>query len=171
MLTQGFSPPATQIRTVPGHEFLLQSDHETELRAWHHALRAVIERLDRENPLELRLSCSGPAELGELSAGEDEEEESEHLSKPLLRFGVRRSSSKGRAWGTGWGGGESPGSCAHALIPPAGRCPEGTQQNRVRNKLKRLIAKRPPLQSLQERGLLRGEVDWARWHLPPSCLL
>ncbi|XP_039721724.1 rho GTPase-activating protein 9 isoform X2 [Pteropus medius] len=119
------------IRTVPGHEFLLQSDHETELRAWHHALRAVIERLDRENPLELRLSCSGPAELGDLSAGEDEEEESEPLSKPLLRFGARRSS---------------------------GRCPEGTEQNRVRNKLKRLIAKRPPLQSLQERGLLRDQV-------------
>ncbi|XP_071077110.1 rho GTPase-activating protein 9 isoform X3 [Desmodus rotundus] len=117
------------IRTVPGHEFLLQSDLETEQRAWHRALRAVIERLDRENPLELRLSGSGPAELGELSAGEDEEEESG--SKPLLRFGGRRSSS---------------------------RCPEGTEQNRVRNKLKRLIAKRPPLQSLQERGLLRDQV-------------
>ncbi|KAM8803830.1 rho GTPase-activating protein 9 isoform 2-T2 [Rhynchonycteris naso] len=118
------------IRTVPGHEFLLQSDLETELRAWHGALREVIERLDRENPLELRLSGSGPAELGELSAGEDEEE-SEPVSKPLLRFGGRSSSS---------------------------RCPEGTQQNRVRNKLKRLIAKRPPLQSLQERGLLRDQV-------------
>ncbi|XP_058413802.1 rho GTPase-activating protein 9 isoform X1 [Diceros bicornis minor] len=121
------------IRTVPGHEFLLQSDQETELRAWHRALRAVIERLDRENPLELRLSGSGPAELGELSAGEDEEEESEPASKPLLRLGGRRSS---------------------------GRSPEGAEQNRVRNKLKRLIAKRPPLQSLQERGLLRGlDVD------------
>ncbi|XP_017205972.3 rho GTPase-activating protein 9 isoform X2 [Oryctolagus cuniculus] len=121
------------IRTVPGHEFLLQSDHESELRAWHRALRAVIERLDRENPLELRLSGSGPAELGELSAGEDDEEESEPVSKPLLRLSGRRSSS---------------------------RCPEGAEQNRVRNKLKRLIAKRPPLQSLQERGLLRGlDVD------------
>ncbi|XP_061060514.1 rho GTPase-activating protein 9 isoform X1 [Eubalaena glacialis] len=119
------------IRTVPGHEFLLQSDHEAELRAWHRALRAVIERLDRENPLELRLSGSGPAELGELSAGEDEEEESEPVSKPLLRISGRRSSS---------------------------RCPEGAEQNRVRNKLKRLIAKRPPLQTLQERGLLRDQV-------------
>ncbi|KAG8514199.1 Rho GTPase-activating protein 9 [Galemys pyrenaicus] len=148
------------IRTVPGHEFLLQSDQEMELKAWHSALRAVIERLvrrvrmaggrarreileewmqgllgvgldDRENPLELRLSGSGPAELGELSAGEDEEEESERVSKPLLRFGGLRSSS---------------------------RCSEGTEQNRVRNKLKRLIAKRPPLQSLQERGLLRDQV-------------
>ncbi|XP_023413772.1 rho GTPase-activating protein 9 isoform X4 [Loxodonta africana] len=120
------------IRTVPGHEFLLQSDHETELRAWHRALRAVIDRLDRENPLELRLSGSGPAELGELSAGEDEEEEEpEPLLKPLLRLSSRRSSS---------------------------RCPEGSEQNRVRSKLKRLIAKRPPLQSLQERGLLRDQV-------------
>ncbi|TKC46841.1 hypothetical protein EI555_015251, partial [Monodon monoceros] len=115
------------IRTVPGHEFLLQSDQEAELRAWHCALRAVIERLDRENPLELRLSGSGPAELGELSAGEDEEVESEPVSKPLLRI-------------------SSP------------RCPEGAEQNRVRNKLKRLIAKRPPLQTLQERGLLRDQV-------------
>uniref|UniRef100_A0A8C3WC75 Rho GTPase activating protein 9 n=1 Tax=Catagonus wagneri TaxID=51154 RepID=A0A8C3WC75_9CETA len=119
------------IRTVPGHEFLLQSDQETELRAWHRALREVIERLDRENPLELRLSGSGPAELGELSAGEDEEEESEPVSKPLLRIGGHRSSS---------------------------RCPEGAEQNRVRSKLKRLIAKRPPLQTLQERGLLRDQV-------------
>ncbi|XP_059792270.1 rho GTPase-activating protein 9 isoform X2 [Balaenoptera ricei] len=119
------------IRTVPGHEFLLQSDHEAELRAWHRALRAVIERLDRENPLELRLSGSGPAELGELSAGEDEEEESEPVSKPLLRISGRWSSI---------------------------RCPEGAEQNRVRNKLKRLIAKRPPLQTLQERGLLRDQV-------------
>ncbi|XP_012325154.2 rho GTPase-activating protein 9 isoform X1 [Aotus nancymaae] len=119
------------IRTVPGHEFLLQSDQETELRAWHRALRAVIERLDRENPLELRLSGSGPSELAELSAGEDEEEESEPVSKPLLRLSGRRSSS---------------------------RRPEGAEQNRVRNKLKRLIAKRPPLQSLQERGLLRDQV-------------
>ncbi|XP_052609529.1 rho GTPase-activating protein 9 isoform X1 [Peromyscus californicus insignis] len=120
------------IRTVPGHEFLLQSDEEPELRAWHRALRAVIERLDRENPLELRLSGSGPAELAELSAGEDDELESEPVSKPLIRLSSRRISS---------------------------RCAEGTEQkNRVRNKLKRLIAKRPTLQSLQERGLFRDQV-------------
>uniref|UniRef100_A0A8C2MTS8 Rho GTPase activating protein 9 n=1 Tax=Cricetulus griseus TaxID=10029 RepID=A0A8C2MTS8_CRIGR len=120
------------IRTVPGHEFLLQSDEEPELRAWHRALRAVIDRLDRENPLELRLSGSGPAELAELSAGEDDELESEPVSKPLIRLSSRRVSS---------------------------RSAEGTEQkNRVRNKLKRLIAKRPTLQSLQERGLFRDQV-------------
>lgn len=125
------------IRTVPGHEFLLQSDEETELRDWHRALRTVIERLDRENPLELRLSGSGPAELAELSAGEDDELESEPVSKSLMRLGSRRTSS---------------------------RCAEGTdQKNRVRNKLKRLIAKRPTLQSLQERGLFRDQVLAASW--------
>ncbi|CAH6778581.1 rho GTPase-activating protein 9 [Phodopus roborovskii] len=124
------------IRTVPGHEFLLQSDEEPELRAWHRALRAVIERLDRENPLELRLSGSGPAELAELSAGEDDELESEPVSKPLIRLSSRRVSN---------------------------RCAEGTEQkNRVRNKLKRLIAKRPTLQSLQERGLFRDQVFGCR---------
>ncbi|KAF4010433.1 hypothetical protein G4228_001762 [Cervus hanglu yarkandensis] len=125
------APSTAGIRTVPGHEFLLQSDQEAELRAWHSALRAVIERLDRENPLEGRLSGSGPAELEELSPGEDEEEELEPASKSLLRISSRRSSS---------------------------RCPDAAEQNRVRNKLKRLIAKRPPLQTLQERGLLRDQV-------------
>nr|XP_020734105.1 rho GTPase-activating protein 9 isoform X5 [Odocoileus virginianus texanus] len=125
------APSTAWIRTVPGHEFLLQSDQEAELRAWQSALRAVIERLDRENPLEGRLSGSGPAELEELSPGEDEEEELEPVSKSLLRISSRRSSS---------------------------RCPETAEQNRVRSKLKRLIAKRPPLQTLQERGLLRDQV-------------
>ncbi|XP_031206072.1 rho GTPase-activating protein 9 isoform X3 [Mastomys coucha] len=129
------------IRTVPGHEFLLQSDEESELRAWHRALRAVIERLDRENPVELRLSGSGPSELAELSGGEEDELESEPVSKSLMRLGSRRTSS---------------------------RCAEGTdQKNRVRNKLKRLIAKRPTLQSLQERGLFRDQVFGC--HLESLC--
>lgn len=50
------------------------------------------------------------------------------------------------------------------LLGAAGRSAEGTEQkNRVRNKLKRLIAKRPTLQSLQERGLFRGRPGWDRW--------
>lgn len=63
---------------------------------------------DRENPLELRLSGSGPAELGELSGGEDDEEEREPVSRPFLRLSGSRSSGKrrdrgqaalgGRAW-------------------------------------------------------------------------
>lgn len=89
------------------------------------------------------------------------------MSKPLLRLSGRRSSGEGRAGATRGTRGD-PGSGAALTpvhLPPAGRCPEGTEQNRVRNKLKRLIAKRPPLQSLQERGLLRGE--WTP--RPPAC--
>ncbi|KAM8980042.1 rho GTPase-activating protein 9 isoform 2-T2 [Sarcophilus harrisii] len=130
-------PNVLHVRTVPGHEFLLQSDDETEFRAWHRALRDVINRLERENPLELRLSGSGPAELEELSQGEEDEEPE---PKPLLGFrgGSRRISCRG---------------------------PE--EPNRVRNKLKKLIAKRPPLQSLQERGLLRDQVFGC--HLESLC--
>ncbi|XP_025782688.1 rho GTPase-activating protein 9 [Puma concolor] len=86
-----------------------------------------------ENPLSWRLSgfAGTSRELEELSGGEEDEEESEPVSRPLLRIGGRGSSR---------------------------RCPEGNEQNRVRNKLKRLIAKRPSLQSLQERGLLRDQV-------------
>ncbi|XP_027710866.1 rho GTPase-activating protein 9 isoform X3 [Vombatus ursinus] len=129
--------PDLQVRTVPGHEFLLQSDDETEFRAWHRALREVIDRLERENPLELRLSGSGPGELEELSQGEEDEELE---PKPLL-------GRRGRSY-----------RISH-------RSPE--DQNRVRNKLKRLIAKRPPLQSLQERGLLRDQVFGC--HLESLC--
>ncbi|XP_056653762.1 rho GTPase-activating protein 9 [Monodelphis domestica] len=130
-------PNVLHVRTVPGHEFLLQSDDETEFRAWRRALREVISRLERENPLELRLSGSGPAELEELSPGEEDEE-------PEPRFLL------------GWRGGSRRVSC---------RGPE--EQNRVRNKLKKLIAKRPPLQSLQDRGLLRDQVFGC--HLESLC--
>ena len=52
-------------RSVPGHEFLLQSDEETELRDWHRALRTVIERLVRrvqtlEGTREARPRKGGP---------------------------------------------------------------------------------------------------------------
>lgn len=44
--------------------------------------------LGSKNPLEGVWPGSGPAELEELSAGEDEEEESEPVSKSLLRIGA-----------------------------------------------------------------------------------
>ncbi|XP_072511269.1 rho GTPase-activating protein 9 isoform X2 [Notamacropus eugenii] len=143
------------VRTVPGHEFLLQSDDETEFRTWHQALREVIDRLERENPLELRLSGAGPGDLEELSQGEEDEEPE---PKPLLgrRGGSYRISCKK----LDFVGEPEPGGRTRP-----GRGPE--EQNRVKNKLKRLIAKRPPLQSLQERGLLRDQVFGC--HLESLC--
>lgn len=65
----------------------------------------------------------------------------------------------GLSW-PGWVAGNRP-PLELTLLGLAGRGAEGTEQkNRVRNKLKRLIAKRPTLQSLQERGLLRGRLGW-----------
>lgn len=85
------------------------------------------------------------------------------MSKPLIRLSSRRISST--EWdGAGRAGVQGKkGSFRSRSLPPvcAGRCAEGTEQkNRVRNKLKRLIAKRPTLQSLQERGLFRGRLGW-----------
>ncbi|XP_028929427.1 rho GTPase-activating protein 9 isoform X2 [Ornithorhynchus anatinus] len=114
------------VRTVPGHEFLLQSDNEAEVRDWNAALRAVITRLERENPVELRLSGAGPAEL---SGGEEDDELEPSPERPPE-----------------WPEGRSRGSW------------RGPGRSQVRNKLKRLIAMRPPLRSLQERGLLRDQV-------------
>uniref|UniRef100_A0A8C3HJM4 Rho-GAP domain-containing protein n=1 Tax=Chrysemys picta bellii TaxID=8478 RepID=A0A8C3HJM4_CHRPI len=45
-----------------------------------------------------------------------------------------------------------------ASAPPPGslRSPDSTERKRVKSKLRRFIVKRPPLQSLQEKGLIRG---------------
>lgn len=63
-----------QIRTVPGHEFLLQWDEETELRAWHHALRTVIERLVRRVQTPGRGDQRGPRERRRAAKGYRDQE-------------------------------------------------------------------------------------------------
>lgn len=100
----------------------------------------------------------------ELSAGEDDELESEPVSKSLMRFSSRRTSSTKRDGAVRAGVPGKGASLELTVLDFAGRCTEGTEQkNRVRSKLKRLIAKRPTLQSLQERGLFRGRVGEASW--------
>ncbi|XP_067170058.1 rho GTPase-activating protein 9 [Apteryx mantelli] len=119
------------LRTVPGNEFLLQSEHEATIQEWARAIRGVIRRLDRENPLEPpwgRLRRAGSGDLVELSGDEDE---------------VPRSPEGGRT-------------------PGAPRGPEASEKKRVQSKLRRFIAKRPPLQSLQEKGLIRDQVFGCR---------
>lgn len=62
------------IRTVPGHEFLLQSDEESELRAWHRALRAVIERLVRRVQTPEGTREAGETQEGGTHVGRESEE-------------------------------------------------------------------------------------------------
>ncbi|KYO34316.1 rho GTPase-activating protein 9 [Alligator mississippiensis] len=119
-------------RTVTGNEFLLQSDDEAEIQGWYQGIRAVIRRLDRENPLDSPLSYSlhraGSAELLDFSADEDDE-------------GPRLKDKDGSNF---------PGA------------PRSSEKKRVKSKLRRFIAKRPPLQSLQEKGLIRDQVFGCR---------
>ncbi|XP_064354493.1 rho GTPase-activating protein 9 [Dromaius novaehollandiae] len=110
-----------RLRTVPGNEFLLQSEQAATVAEWARAIRAVIRRLERENPLEA--PGAGLHRAGDPPELSDEEE------APWAPPGAR-----------------SPGP------------PEAAEKKRVRSKLRRFIAKRPPLQSLQEKGLIRDQV-------------
>ncbi|XP_042652857.1 rho GTPase-activating protein 9-like isoform X2 [Tyto alba] len=46
--------------------------------------------------------------------------------------------------------------------PGAARAPDPSEKKRVKSKLRRFIVKRPPLQSLQEKGLIRDQVFGCR---------
>lgn len=65
-----------KLRTVTGNEFLLQSDTDTVIREWYSTLQKVIDRLDKENPLDNVLQYSlrraGSLELLEHSGDEEE---------------------------------------------------------------------------------------------------
>ncbi|KAM4045075.1 rho GTPase-activating protein 9 isoform 4-T4 [Anomaloglossus baeobatrachus] len=61
------------LRMVTGNEFLLQSDKEGVVQEWYDALHRVIERLERENPLdEIILRRAGSMENLDGSGGEED---------------------------------------------------------------------------------------------------
>ncbi|XP_074836111.1 rho GTPase-activating protein 9 isoform X2 [Carettochelys insculpta] len=120
------------LRTVTGNEFLLQSDSEATIQDWHQTIKGVIRRLDRENPLE-ELSYALYREGSSELADLSGDEEDE---------GPRPKE--------GW---TSSGSV---------RGPDSTEKKRVKSKLRRFIVRRPPLQSLQEKGLIRDQVFGCR---------
>uniref|UniRef100_H3CNM8 Rho GTPase activating protein 9 n=1 Tax=Tetraodon nigroviridis TaxID=99883 RepID=H3CNM8_TETNG len=112
-----------KLRTVTGNEFLLQSETESLIREWFNTIQSVIDRLDRENPLDnvllYSLRRAGSMEMLEHSGDEDDRQTS-----------LPRSSSN----------------------------LENTERKRVKSRLKKLILKRPPLQALQEKGLIKDQV-------------
>ncbi|XP_053868176.1 rho GTPase-activating protein 9 isoform X3 [Malaclemys terrapin pileata] len=120
------------LRTVTGNEFLLQSDSEAEIQDWHQTIKGVIRRLDRENPLDEPGYVLRRAGSSELGDLSGDEEDE----------GLRPKDS--------W---KSSGSL---------RSPDSTERKRVKSKLRRFIVKRPPLQSLQEKGLIRDQVFGCR---------
>ncbi|XP_022061159.1 rho GTPase-activating protein 15 isoform X1 [Acanthochromis polyacanthus] len=112
-----------KLRTVTGNEFLLQSETDSLIKEWYNTIQNVIERLDRENPLDnvllYSLRRAGSVEMLEHSGDEDDR-----------RTSLPRSSSN----------------------------LENTERKRVKTRLKKLILKRPPLQALQEKGLIKDQV-------------
>ncbi|XP_053172328.1 rho GTPase-activating protein 15 isoform X2 [Scomber japonicus] len=112
-----------KLRTVTGNEFLLQSETDSLIKEWYKTIQNVIDRLDRENPLDnvllYSLRRAGSVELLEHSGDEDE----------------RRTS-----------------------LPRSTSNLENTERKRVKTRLKKLILKRPPLQALQEKGLIKDQV-------------
>ncbi|XP_024126622.1 rho GTPase-activating protein 9 isoform X4 [Oryzias melastigma] len=112
-----------KLRTVTGNEFLLQSETDSLIKEWYNTIKNVIERLDRENPLDnvllYSLRRAGSVEMLDHSGDEDE----------------RRAS-----------------------LPRSASNLENTERKRVKTRLKKLILKRPPLQALQEKGLIKDQV-------------
>uniref|UniRef100_UPI0037E91C3B rho GTPase-activating protein 15 isoform X2 n=1 Tax=Semicossyphus pulcher TaxID=241346 RepID=UPI0037E91C3B len=121
-----------KLRTVTGNEFLLQSETDSLIKEWYITIQNVIDRLDRENPLDnvllYSLRRAGSVEMLEHSGDEDE----------------RRTS-----------------------LPRSASNLENTERKRVKSRLKKLILKRPPLQALQEKGLIKDQVFGC--HLEMLC--
>ncbi|XP_040058568.2 rho GTPase-activating protein 9 isoform X7 [Gasterosteus aculeatus] len=116
-----------KLRTVTGNEFLLQSETGALIKEWYSTIQNVIDRLDRENPLDnvllYSLRRAGSLEILEHSGDEDD----------------RRTS-----------------------LPRSASNLENTERKRVKTRLKKLILKRPPLQALQEKGLIKDQVFGCR---------
>ncbi|KAM7006511.1 rho GTPase-activating protein 15 isoform 6-T6 [Tautogolabrus adspersus] len=112
-----------KLRTVTGNEFLLQSETDSLIKEWFITIQSVIDRLDRENPLDnvllYSLRRAGSVEMLEHSGDEED----------------RRTS-----------------------LPRSTSNLENTEKKRVKSRLKKLILKRPPLQALQEKGLIKDQV-------------
>ncbi|XP_030052484.1 rho GTPase-activating protein 9 isoform X2 [Microcaecilia unicolor] len=123
------------LRMVTGNEFLLQSDSDAVIQDWYQILQNVIERLDRENPLdELQMySLRRVASLDVLDASGDEEEST---LKPKESFNL--------------------------LLSRTNSSSENSDKKRVRSRLRKFIVRRPPLQALQEKGLIRDQVFGCR---------
>ncbi|XP_051985567.1 rho GTPase-activating protein 15 isoform X2 [Xyrauchen texanus] len=116
-----------KLRTVTGNEFLLQSEMDSLIREWYRTIQNVIDRLDKENPLDnvllYSLRRAGSVEMLDQSGDEDEN-----------RGGFKAS------------------------LPRSISNLENSEHKRVKSRLKQLILRRPPLQTLQEKGLIKDQV-------------
>ncbi|TRY97381.1 hypothetical protein DNTS_032898 [Danionella cerebrum] len=117
-----------KLRTVTGNEFLLQSDSDALIRDWYRSIQNIIHRLDEENPLD-----------------------------NVLLFSLRRAGSVELLDHSG-DEDEERGEVKEASLPRSRSNLEHAEQKRVKSRLKKLILRRPPLQALHEKGLIKDQV-------------
>uniref|UniRef100_A0A3P9NRB5 Rho GTPase activating protein 9 n=1 Tax=Poecilia reticulata TaxID=8081 RepID=A0A3P9NRB5_POERE len=200
-----------KLRTITGNEFLLQSDTDSLIREWYNTIKNVIERLDRENPLENVLQYSlrraGSVEMLDHSGDEDDRRNSRFLHPSILTSIIssikptyflaqppwqiippsvlahlrRRPALPLFILTTippplfSWPAAERPAltsstlsslsaasSSSPCVVPRSVSNLENTERKRVKTRLKKLILKRPPLQALQEKGLIKDQVFGCR---------
>ncbi|XP_041036453.1 rho GTPase-activating protein 15 [Carcharodon carcharias] len=124
-----------RIRTVTGNEFLLQSENEDYISDWYKTIKNVIDTLDRENPLDYPLvySLRRTASAELLDcSGEEDEVPVKEKHRESRRISLRRMNS------------------------------DSSERKRVKNRIRKFITKRPPLQTLQEKGLIKDQVFGCR---------
>ncbi|KAM8976869.1 rho GTPase-activating protein 9 isoform 2-T2 [Pelodytes ibericus] len=120
------------LRMVTGNEFLLQSDKDLVIQEWYDALQRIIERLDRENPRD-DIILRREGSVEALDGSGGEEE------SPL-------KAKDGRKFTLSW------------VSSNVG----GADRKKVKHKLKKLLVRRPPLHTLQEKGLIKDQVFGCR---------
>ncbi|XP_029287487.1 rho GTPase-activating protein 9 isoform X2 [Cottoperca gobio] len=202
-----------RLRTVTGNEFLLQSETNSLIKEWYITIQSVIDRLDRENPLDnvllYSLRRAGSVELLEHSADEDDRRTARFLHPSILSSilssiqptyiftrppwqiippsvlsHLRRrpalplfilttipshllscpAAAQRPTLTSSYSFSSSSSSSTSSSIFPPSAVPrstsnlENTERKRVKSRLKKLILKRPPLQALQEKGLIKDQV-------------
>uniref|UniRef100_A0A674BDW4 Rho GTPase activating protein 9 n=1 Tax=Salmo trutta TaxID=8032 RepID=A0A674BDW4_SALTR len=122
-----------KLRTVTGNEFLLQSETDSLIREWFNTIQSVIDRL-----VSLTLCVSGGGSFFTIK-------NQRHLAPVEILFSASGDEE------------DSRGGCK-ASLPRSASNLENTERKRARSRLKKLILKRPPLQILQEKGLIKDQV-------------
>ncbi|XP_072105062.1 rho GTPase-activating protein 15-like [Mobula birostris] len=124
-----------RLRTVTGNEYLLHAENEDYISDWYKTIKRVIETLDRENPLDSPIvySLRRTASAELLEcSGDEEESPNQDRPKESRRTSLRRMGS------------------------------DSSERKRVKNRIRKFIMKRPPLQTLQEKGLIKDQVFGCR---------
>lgn len=124
---------AFQIRALSGLVFLLQHDHQMEANNWFSAIAAVIKRLNEEEPLPVAGSVQyQPSQvIDDPGTPTEEEPGTPNTIQPveLIRTRSKRAVSE-----------------------------RDENKTKIRDKLRKLISKRPPIEELEKKGIIKESV-------------